>query len=70
MPNDGPTPNRTAFLALEPGDLTADELWDLTRFARCDDCGYVMRAETLVSPPEHRCAQRQQLRREAAKGAS
>lgn len=58
------TPNRTAFLELEGGDLTADELWAITGFARCDDCGYLMRTQTLVTLPEHRCTQRQALRRE------
>ncbi|WP_329131625.1 hypothetical protein OG552_10705 [Streptomyces sp. NBC_01476] len=58
-------PNRGAYLDMEATGATADELWDCTGFARCDDCGHLMRAETLVTLPDHRCAQRQQLRREA-----
>jgi hypothetical protein len=57
-------PHRTAYLELEGGDLTADELWAITGFARCADCQHVMRAETLATLPDHRCTQRQALRRE------
>lgn len=57
-------PNRTAFLALEADDLTPDELHEITGFARCADCGHLMRAKTLVSLPEHRCSQRQAVRRD------
>lgn len=55
-------PNRVAFLSAEQSDpnATADELLRHTGFARCADCQYVMRAESLTSLPEHYCAQRQQ----------
>ncbi|MFF5404609.1 hypothetical protein ACFY8K_16790 [Streptomyces misionensis] len=55
--------NRTAFLELEPTGMTPDELWNLTRFARCGDCGYVVHTETLTTLPEHYCTQRQVRRR-------
>ena len=57
-------PNRATYLALEAdGRLTPDELWESTGFARCDDCGYLMRTPTLVTLPSHRCTERQAARR-------
>lgn len=62
-------PNRWAFLSAEQSDpdATADELLRCTGFARCADCGYVMRTQTLIALPEHRCTQRQALRRNSTK---
>jgi hypothetical protein len=68
MPSSRTPKNRVAFLELESSDITADELWEITGFVRCDDCGYAMHTETLVTLPEHRCTQRQALN--AAKEAS
>lgn len=65
MPSSPRVPNRVAFLEMEGGEFTVEELFEITGFARCDDCGYLMRAETLVTLPEHRCTQRQALRRAA-----
>ncbi|KOX32808.1 MULTISPECIES: hypothetical protein [Streptomyces] len=56
--------NRSAFLELEPTGMDADELWQITGFARCDDCGHLMHTTTLVTLPDHRCAQRQARRRD------
>lgn len=55
--------NRSAFLELEPTGMSADELWNLTGFARCDDCRYLMHTETVATLPDHHCAQRQACRR-------
>lgn len=55
--------NRAAFLALESDDLDADELWSLTGYVRCVDCGYLMHTETPTASPEHYCTQRQARRR-------
>jgi hypothetical protein len=55
--------NRVAFIELEPDGLTIEELWRLTGFARCADCGYLIHTETLTTLPEHRCTQRQARRR-------
>lgn len=58
-------PNRWAFLSAEQSDptATADVLLRHTGFARCPDCQFVMRAETLTALPEHYCTRRQALRR-------
>lgn len=58
-------PNRAAFLAAEQSDptATADVLLRHTGFARCQNCGHVVRTQTLAALPEHRCTQRQALRR-------
>lgn len=50
--------NRVAFLELEGTDATPDELWQLTGFVRCGDCGYLMHTEALTTLPSHRCTQR------------
>jgi hypothetical protein len=55
--------NRVAFLELEPEGMDVDELWRLTGFVRCVDCGYLIHAETLTTLPEHYCSQRQTRRR-------
>ncbi|MET7975753.1 hypothetical protein ABZW44_22460 [Streptomyces mirabilis] len=51
--------NRVAFLELEGPDMGPDELWQLTGFARCGDCNYLIHTETLTALPDHRCTQRQ-----------
>jgi hypothetical protein len=51
--------NRVAFLELEPEGMKAEELWHLTGFVRCTDCGYLVHTQTLTALPEHRCAERQ-----------
>lgn len=52
--------DRRTYLELEvAGRLSADDLWDATGYARCQDCGHVMRTTTLVSLPEHGCSRRQ-----------
>ena len=58
-----PPKNRAAFLELEATGVNPDELWQITGFTRCDDCQYLMHTTTLVTLPEHRCTQRQALRR-------
>jgi hypothetical protein len=46
-------------MELEPEGLAIDELWRLTGFVRCADCGYLVHTQTLAALPEHRCTQRQ-----------
>jgi hypothetical protein len=54
---------RSIFLEMEAAGANPDELWLRTGYARCDDCGHLMRTATLVSLPDHRCSQRQARRR-------
>jgi hypothetical protein len=63
MPSSRTPWNRVAFLELEGSEITVDELWEITGFIRCQDCGYAIHAESLTSLPDHRCAQRQALNR-------
>lgn len=53
--------NRAAFLELEPTEIDRDELWQLTGFTRCADCGYLIHTETLAALPEHHCTQRKRM---------
>lgn len=46
-------------MELEPEGLAIDELWRLTGFVRCADCGYLVHTQTLGALPEHHCTQRQ-----------
>lgn len=54
--------NRVAFLELEPDGMDAEELWNITGFARCAGCGAVVHSETFAELPDHYCARRQQRR--------
>lgn len=55
--------NRVAFLELEPDGMEVEELWRLTGFARCADCGFVVHTESLATLPEHYCSRRRALQR-------
>ncbi|MEU1663530.1 hypothetical protein ABZ547_07940 [Streptomyces sparsogenes] len=37
--------------------------WERTGRIRCSDCGHMVRTQTLVSLPPHRCTEHQQARR-------
>jgi hypothetical protein len=50
--------NRVAFLEIEPDGMDVEELWRLTGFARCADCGFVVHTESLTTLPEHYCSRR------------
>ncbi|NEA52412.1 hypothetical protein [Streptomyces sp. SID10815] len=38
--------------------------WWVTGRIRCDDCGTMVRTQTLETLPPHRCTERQRARRE------
>lgn len=47
---------------LEAEGRSPDEVWEITGFARCDTCGYLMHAPASTTLPDHFCARRQPQR--------